>query len=93
MQIKPDRWLAFAVEKGTDKLVACTSSLIAVQNAETSLKNALRRLKRFDDYDESYRLPQSSEIGQRLGQLMQGKGQPFDLKGISQTNWSPARLK
>ncbi len=92
MQIKPDRWLAFAVEKGTDNLVACTSSPIAAQNAETSLKNALRRLKRFDDYDESYRLPQSSEIGQRLGQLMQGKGQPFDLKGISQTNWSPARL-
>ncbi|MFX1539757.1 MAG: MGMT family protein [Promethearchaeota archaeon] len=92
IKLKPDRWLAFAIEKGTDKLVACTSSQIAAENAETSLKNALRRLKRFDDYDEGYRLPLSSKIGQRLGQLMLGKGQPFDLKEISQKNWSPARL-
>jgi O-6-methylguanine DNA methyltransferase len=93
MQIKSKLWLAFAIEESADKLVACTSSSVDTQNAETSLKNTLRRLHRFDELDESYRPQRFSEIGKRLGQLMLGKGQPFDLKEISQKNWSPARLK
>ena len=92
VQVHSKKWLALALEHKGNRLVACTSSQNSASEAETSLKNALRRLKRLHELDESLQSPRLNEIGQRLGQLSDGVGHPFSLDEISQKNWSPARL-
>ena len=91
LQIYSTKWLSFALDE-EDKLVACTSSQNSAKDAETHLKGALRRLKRMNELNEGYQSLRMPEIGQRLIQLSNGKGDAFSLAEISQKNWSPARL-
>ncbi|MFW9983315.1 MAG: hypothetical protein ACFFCB_01125, partial [Candidatus Odinarchaeota archaeon] len=92
VQVHSKKWLALALEQEGDKLVACTSSQNSAQEAENSLKGTLQRLKRLTELDESFRSSRMDAIGHRLGQLSDGKGQPFSFEEISKKNWSPARL-
>jgi O-6-methylguanine DNA methyltransferase len=92
VQVHSKKWLALALEQKGDRLVACTSSQNSAQEAENSLKGTIRRLKRLNEFDESFQSSRIAEIGQRLSPLSEGKGHPFSLDEISQRNWSPARL-
>ena len=92
VQVHSKKWLALALEQKGDKLVACTSSQNSAKEAENSLKGTLQRLNRLKELDASFKSPRMDEIGNRLGQLSNGKGHPFSLEEISRKHWSPARL-
>ncbi len=92
VRIMPNRWIALALERNKSKLVACTSSEFSVNEANSSLKNTLRRLSRFKELDETAPSPSIGKMGKRLGQLILGDGEPFSLNEISLKNWSSARL-
>jgi O-6-methylguanine DNA methyltransferase len=92
VQVEPSRWIALALEIDTSALVACTSSNQSAEGAMMNLKDALLRLKRFNELDEAHKIPKIAQIGSRLAELLQGDGQPFSLNEISLKNWSSARL-
>lgn len=91
-QVSPKRWIALALETQTGKLVACASSEKSVKEAKQHLKSTLYRFKRSKDLDETQESSQVQLVGTRLAELLEGKGQPFSFKEISQRNWSSARL-
>ncbi len=92
IQAKANRWIAFAIEMETNNLVACTSSNQSENEARTNLEETLRRFRRLHEFDKTQLVSRSSQVSSRLVQLLEGKGQPFALNEISQTNWSRARL-
>jgi O-6-methylguanine DNA methyltransferase len=91
IQAFSNRWIAMALERPGGTLVACTSSTQSPDDAERSLQDALLRLKRLDELDDTLQLPNTSHVSQQLVELMRGDGQSFSLDQISQTNWSSAR--
>ena len=93
IQVSDSRWIVFAVEIDSNTLIACTSSDKTEKDANKSLKKALRRLKRYNEIDESKQSPTIKQIGFRLAELHKGKGRPFSLNEISQLNWSAARYQ
>jgi O-6-methylguanine DNA methyltransferase len=80
-----------ALEWPGGALVACTSSTQSPDNAKRSLQDALLRLKRLDELDDTLQLPNNSQVSHRLVEFLHGDGQPFSFDEISQKNWSSAR--
>lgn len=92
IQVSPSRWIIYAVEAASAKLVACTSSEQSEEEGKRRLMGALHRLKRLREVDEPAQLLAAPQIGTRLAALLDGKGDPFSLDEISVKNWSSARL-
>ncbi len=93
IRVAPSRWIAYAMEAGSENLVACTSSIRSEEEGKRSLMDALYRLKRLSEVDETLQSLAAPQIGARLAALLDGKGDPFSLDKISVKNWSSARLQ
>ena len=92
IRVAPSRWIVYAMEAGSENLVACTSSEQSEEEAKRNLMGALHRLKRLSEVDETRQSIAAPQIGTRLAALLDGKGDPFSLDEISVKNWSSARL-
>jgi O-6-methylguanine DNA methyltransferase len=93
LKVASSRWIALAVEMNRGTLVACTSSEQSEEEARKSLRNALHRLKRISEIDDTEQSVTISKMGTRLAKLFEGTGRPFSLTEISRRNWSSARLR